>query len=210
MFTKNQQSKIEYFSAPCSPGYRIRRAFPSDAEAIEYMMNTAWSALEDKDWFIQDDASFIRRILGESGSPQPSAWAADPLSASSPAVNGFGLLALDTKDAPAAYLLVLFPELSSENLGYDLAFKKRQLLQAAHMDSSAVLPNHRGQQLQQSLVRCAEEILQQHFPGKIYLLATVAPANLPSLKSFQACSYEIRGTKEKYGGVTRHILFKKI
>ncbi len=210
MFTQKQPLKTEYFPAPCSPGYRIRRAFSTDAKTIEAIMNTAWAALEDKDWFMQDDSAFIRHILGEADSPRPSAWAAAPLSACAPAVNGFGLLALDTRDAPVAYLLVLFPELSSKNLGYDLAFEKRQLLQTAHMDSLAVLPNHQGQRLQQSLIRCAEEILRQHFSGKIYLLATVAPANLPSLKSFQACCYEIRGTKEKYGGVIRHILSKKI
>lgn len=169
-----------------SPGYRIRSALPGDAMAILKIMDTSANQLKDKSLFIPDDLSLIKEIL---------------------TANGFGLLALDYTDKPAAYLLVLFPRLGAENLGYDLTLNEEQLQKVAHIESVAVLPTHRGRQLQRSLITRAEQLLNASHP---YHMATVSPLNSASLKSFQHCGYRIVATKEKYGGYRRHILMKYI
>ena len=184
MFTFPAEGSSLSTPAAFSFGYRIRPALPKDDYNILKIMNRAVADSKDKSLFIPDDLSLIRSILDSEG---------------------FGLIALDYQDNPVAYLLVLFPRLSPENLGYDLGFSEKQLLQAAHMDSLAVYPEHRGRRLQKSLITRAEKLLDSTYP---YRLATVSPQNSASLKSFLDCGYEIQLTKEKYGGHIRHILMK--
>lgn len=172
--------------AAFSRGYRIRTAFPRDAMDILKIMDITVKDLKNKSLFIPDTLSMIKETLTSEG---------------------FGLLALDYSDKPVAYLLVLYPRLSTVNLGYDFTFLKEELLKVAHMESVAVLPAHRGHKLQQSLIARAEQLLTSSHP---YHMATVSPENPASLKSFEACGYRIIATKQKYGNYLRHILFKSI
>ncbi|MBQ9991128.1 MAG: GNAT family N-acetyltransferase [Lachnospiraceae bacterium] len=172
--------------AAFSHGYRIRTAFPGDAVDILKIMDTTVKNLEDRSLFIPDTLSMIRETLTSEG---------------------FGLLALDFRDKPVAYLLVLYPRLNKVNLGYDFTFIKEELMRVAHIESVAVLPEHRGHNLQQSLITRAEQLLTASHP---YHMATVSPKNQASLKSFEACGYRILDTREKYGNHLRHILFKSI
>lgn len=173
-------------TALSSCGYHIRRAVLEDKDTILNIMNISWNALTDKSLFIPDAPAFVGRILTH---------------------DGFGLLALDFTGTPAAYLLVLFPGLLADNLGRDLCFHREQLLQTAHLESLAVLPAHRGHHLQQSLINCA---LLQVGTSHSYCMATVSPQNIPSLKGFQACGFQIQAKKEKYGGYMRYILLKSL
>lgn len=173
-----------FYPASVSPGYRIRQASVGDQDTILKIMDISRNALPNKSLFIADEPAFVQRILTH---------------------DGFGLLALDFSGIPAAYLLALFPGLSEENLGRDLCFQPDQLLQTAHVESLAVLPAHWGHHLQQSLISCALLLLDSSYP---YLMATVSPQNLPSLKSFQACGFQIQAQKEKYNGHMRYILLK--
>ena len=185
MLTEIFRKGGSFFPAACSPGYRIYQASFKDAALIRAIMETVTDTLEDKSLFIPDGQDFVERVLTS---------------------DGFGLLAADHKNTAAAYLLVPFPGLEADNLGLELDFDASRLKQVAHMDSLAVLPAHRGQHLQQSLILCAEKILD--YDDRPYRMATVSPSNLPSLKNFLACGYEIRATREKYGGYIRHILLK--
>ena len=175
-----------FYPASVSPGYRIRQASVGDQDTILKIMDISRNALPNKSLFIADEPAFVQRILTH---------------------DGFGLLALDSSGIPAAYLLALFPGLSEENLGRDLCFQPDQLLQTAHLESLAVLPAHRGHHLQQSLINCA---LLQVGTSHSYCMATVSPQNIPSLKGFQACGFQIQAKKEKYGGYMRYILLKSL
>lgn len=172
--------------ASCSFGYRIRTALPKDALSILKIMDTAVNHLSNRSLFIPDDLSMIKETL---------------------TANGFGLLAIDSVDQPVAYLLVLYPHLEKHNLGYDFTFLKKELLRVAHIESVAVLPSHRGKNLQKSLILRAEQLLTA---SHSYHMATVSPDNPASLKSFTDCGYRIIATKPKYGNYLRHILFKSV
>ena len=113
----------------------------------------------------------------------------------------FAVTANDETGTLAGCLLCYIPLEKQENLGTQ-AFPNEAIYL---MDTVVVLPEHRGNRLQQRMIRFAEQQINKH----CYLMATVAPENIPSLRSFQNMGYCILETKEKYGGYLRHVMYKE-
>ena len=109
-------------------------------------------------------------------------------------------------------LLIKYPGLTEENLGYDVFsdkdLSKKKLLQVVHMDSASVLLAHRGHGLERRMLTFAEQLLDS--TQYQYAFATVAPQNLASLKSLEKNGYRVMVTKEKYGGRMRCIMMKEL
>ena len=188
--------------------YTLRLATLEEAHEIWSVMDICYQALEHKEYFICDDLDYVKDIL--SG-------------------HGLGVVACDETGKIVGNLLVKYPGLSEENLGYDV-FRKAEdssddnsnssslyrecpimlsednLMRVLHMDSASVLPEHRGHGLEHRMIAFAETLVDAS--KYHYAFATVAPNNIASLKSLEKNGYQVMVTKEKYGGLTRSILMK--
>lgn len=191
--------------------YSLRLATFGEAFEIWSIMNTCYQALVHKEYFICDDLEYVKDIL--SG-------------------HGFGVVACDMNGNIAGNLLVKYPGLSEENLGYDVFVapgKDKNLTQkptfrpldestiwqtpnnlnrVLHMDSASVLPEHRGHGLESKMIAFAETLVDTS--KYCYSFATVAPENTASLKSLEKNGYQVMITKEKYEGLIRYVMMKEL
>ena len=165
--------------------YTLRQATLKEAYEIWSVMDICYHALEHKEYFICDDLDYVKDIL--SG-------------------HGLGVVACDERGKIVGNLLVKYPGLSEENLGYDVSLSENNLMRVLHMDSASVLPEHRGHGLEHRMIAFAETLVDAS--KYHYAFATVAPDNIASLKSLAKNGYQVMVTKEKYGGSTRSILMK--
>ena len=167
--------------------YTLREATLEDAFEIWSVMDTCANTMEHKEHFICDDLDYVKDIL--SG-------------------HGFGVVACDMNGKIVGNLLVKYPGLSEENLGYDVSLPIEELPKVLHMDSSSVLPNHRGHHLEHRMISFAEMLVDTS--KYHYSFATVAPENVASLKSLEKNGYQVLVVKEKYGGVIRCVMMKNM
>lgn len=181
--------------------YYLRPATLEEAYEIWSVMDTCYQSLEHKEYFICDDLDYVTDIL--SG-------------------HGFGVVACNNDGKIVGNLLVKYPGLDEENLGYDvfvrndkpdsqsskqaIALTPDNLERVLHMDTASVLPSHRGHGLEGKMIAFAETLVDTS--RYRYSFATVAPENTASMKSLVKNGYQIMITKEKYNGLKRNILMK--
>lgn len=165
--------------------YILRLATLEDAYEIWKVMDISSKAMEQKEHFICDDLNYVKDIL--TG-------------------HGFGVVACTENGTIVGNLLVKYPGLSEENLGYDVFVKN--LMRVVHMDSASVHPKHRGHHLESRMIAFAETLIDTS--KHRYSFATVAPENTASLKSLERNGYQVMVTKEKYGGLMRCVMMKKL
>ena len=170
--------------------YRIQKADPTEAPELYRLMRTVWERLENKDLFAVEgmDLEWFRKFL-------------DPR-------RGFCVTARSETGELAGILMVCRPMEDDDNLGLDVGMTSEQRLRVVHMETAAVLPEHRGHDLERRMLAFAEEKLQG--TDTRYLMATISPFNPPSLRAAERLGYQVLLTKEKYGGHLRHILIKGI
>lgn len=167
--------------------YTLRLATLKEAYEIWSIMDTCYQALKHKKYFICDDLDYVKDIL--SG-------------------HGFGVVACDKNSKIVGNLLVKYPGLTEENLGYDVCFTSENLNHVLHMDSASVLPEHRGHGLERKMIAFAETLVDTS--KYYYSFATVAPENTASLKSLEQNGYQVMVTREKYEGLIRCVMMKKL
>jgi len=172
----------------------IRKAELEDAEAIYGVMKKAEAALEDKSLYVCDDLDYVKEHIAASENNGDR--------------NGFGVVACDEKENIVGMFLIRYPGNAEDNLGKDIELSDAELLQVAHMESAAVLPEYRGNHLQEKMLKYAENLLDKK--KYRYLMATVSPDNPASYLTFEKSDYQLVGTKEKYGGLLRRIYLKRI
>ena len=158
----------------------FRKATNSDVEEISQLMETVYRQLEDPSIFACDDMEYVKNHIQKEG---------------------FCIVAQNQNEKIVGVLMVRFPFEAEDNLGIDIHLPKEKLNQVAHMESCVVHPDYRGHRLQQQLLQLAEEwIDKENFS---YLLATVAPHNIPSRHSLEKVGYHFILQKKKYGGLDR-------
>lgn len=169
--------------------FSFRRAEDKDVDAVMAVMEEAKNTVENPDWFVADGRGWVESHLKDKGF----------------------ILVAEAEGGPlpelAAFFIVGFPGDGEDNLGRELGFSSRQLQLTAHMDSAAVKKEYRGNHLQGKLLSEAEKELC-NYPYQ-YLLCTVHPDNMASLKTMLGHGYGIAATRECYHGRMRHILCKK-
>lgn len=167
--------------------FTIRKAVPEDLDILMDIMQKTVDHMQRPEWFVAESREYVSgHLAGE---------------------RGFVLAAEDEAGQMAAFFLVDYPEGREDNLGLDLEFQKSELMRVAHMDTVAVLPEYRGHGLMAGLLEAAERELEQ--TSYEHLMATVHPDNRFSLDNMLGHGYRVMLTKKKYGGVLRHILYKK-
>jgi hypothetical protein len=118
------------------------------------------------------------------------------------------IIGVFAEDSLIAYHTMLFPYQDTHNLGIDLNLKKSELDKVAHLESSAVLMDFRGNSLhskmQSHLIHYAKKL------GFKHLGVTIAPNNYPSIKASLNLRLYILRLKEKYGGKLRYIFYQNL
>lgn len=169
--------------------FQIDRAEVSDYIAIAEVIQKVYESMENKEWYVADNADYTYKMLSTG--------------------MGMGYIARCRENGEiAGIFMVTFPGDSENNLGNDIGLSREQLLKTAHMDSAAVLPKYRGNHLQYLLMQKAEAVLRAL--GYHYLLCTIHPDNRYSKENALRQGYRVMKTTEKYGGYLRDILMKVI
>lgn len=164
----------------------IRKGTTEDTENLICFLQEVRRGMVNQEWLYLDDPEEVRRALAD-GTMQ--LWVA---------VYG---------NQFAGIFDILIPGLAEYNYGYDLDFKREDLLRVIHMDTAAVHPDYRGQGLQKRLMQEAEQYATE-IGGRI-LLTTVHPDNHYSLNNILQQGYTIEKRIPKYGSV-RCILRKDL
>lgn len=165
--------------------FRIRQASLNDIDGIMEIMEEARCNTEHPEWFVADDAEFVKAHLEDKG---------------------FVIVAETPDGRIAGFFLVKEPELE-ENLGTYLGFTKDQLARVAVMDSAAVGSRFRGHGLQGKMLEAAEAVLDKERFS--YLMCTIHPDNRYSLHNMCSHGYEVKMKTKCYGGLERYILLKE-
>lgn len=110
-------------------------------------------------------------------------------------------------DELIAFGAMVIPGLEEFNLGYDLNFEEEKLMNIAHIESTVVHPNYRGNKFQKILCENLEEVAREQ--NYSIFCATVSPNNEFSLNTLLSLNYKIAIEKEKYGGLKRYIVIKE-
>lgn len=105
---------------------------------------------------------------------------------------------------------LLIPDIDEEHLGYDLGLPAEELPQVIYQEISVVLPEYRGNRLQQKLAEVIMDELPKLKEQFRYVCCTVAPMNIPSLKDKFSQHMHIGAFKEKYEKMQRYILVKDL
>ena len=166
---------------------KIRKAVCQDAKAIHDIMLRTAESLDDKSLYVCDDYEFVKRHIDQEG---------------------FGLVVCNDVEEIVAGFLFRFPGAAEDNLGRDILLSEEELEKVVHMESVVVLPEYRGNHLQEKMLRYAETLIDK--TKYKYLLATVSPDNSASCRSFENYGYQVAITKEKYGGLIRRIYKKSV
>ena len=164
--------------------YRLAKL--KDLDKIMALMESTAAGMANKALFVADDLLTVKKHMGTEGEI---------------------LLACPKGDgAVAAFLIVRYPRMNGDNLGWDIGMDVSKLCRVAHMESVAVSRDFRGLGMMKELIRRGEALAKAN--GCCYSMCTVSPDNPWSLNNMLACGYEIVATVPKYGGVMRHILKK--
>lgn len=166
--------------------FQIRRAGKDDLDSIIMIMDQVKAGMEHPEWYVTDDRKYLEEHVE---------------------ARGFILFAVSEEGKAAGFFMVDFPGLREKNLGRFLHLEGERMSLTAHMDSAAVLAEYRGYHLQSRLLEAAEKELAR-YPHQ-YLMCTVHPENHASLHTMERHGYVIVATKEMYGGLMRHVLYKK-
>lgn len=159
----------------------LRLAKPEDVPAIMEIMYLAHNAMADKSAYITDEPEYVAHYVS---------------------TDGFVLLALED-DTPVGFFMAAASGLQENNLGRYLSFSKEELCETMMMDSAAVLPDAQGRGIMGRMFAKAVELGAAQYP---YLVGTVAPENLPSLRNFEKNGFTVRKTITKPGGQVRLLM----
>lgn len=166
----------------------FEKATSDDALLLERAMREIRADMDDPTMYVIDIADDIRRYIDGR--------------------HGFALLAKEDEEL-AGYFIFRFPKPDEDgHLGDYLTLSTEQKKQVVYMDSAGVFPKYRGQGLQGKLLRKGEALLKE--TSYTTALATVSPENPASLHTLLKNGFEIITTAEKYGGLMRHVLYKKL
>ena len=107
-----------------------------------------------------------------------------------------------------AFRAMLEPEIDETHLGWDAGLDESELSSVLYSEVSNVHPDYRGHSLQQILgtILMKEIDRSRHR----YIVATVAPFNIPSLKDKFSLGMHIISLEKKYGGLNRYTFMKDL
>lgn len=175
------------FDKDLTNNFYIRKAEIKDAKKIHEIMFLTQKALEDKTLYVCDDLEYVESHIEKQG---------------------FAVVACTKDETIVGSFLFRYPKLEEDNLGRDIGMKEEELEQVVHMESAVVLPEYRGNHLQEQMLHYGEALIDKN--QYHYFMATVSPNNPASYLTFEKCGYQLIKTKKKYGGLLRRIYQKQV
>ncbi len=119
-----------------------------------------------------------------------------------------GVFPQNCPQRPAYLIGCLYPPLE-ENLGVDIGLTPEELACVAHLEIAMADPDFRGYKMHSKMCQlCAEHFI--HDGRTHFIMSTVSPQNIPSLKALQSAGLQPVIEKEKYGGKLRYIMLRKV
>ena len=107
-----------------------------------------------------------------------------------------------------AFRAMLEPEIDEDHLGWDAGLAESELSSVLYSEVSNVHPDYRGHSLQRILGNVLMKQIDRS--RHRYIVATVAPFNIASLKDKFSLGMYIISLKEKYGGLIRYTFLKDL
>lgn len=102
------------------------------------------------------------------------------------------------------YSGILYPGLREDNLGRDLGLSEEELPRVAHLETVAIDPALRGNDLARKIGYLLIDTAQKR-RGWQYLLNTTSPYNYPSIRSTFSMHMQVVALTVKYGNKIRYI-----
>lgn len=163
----------------------IRYADAGESGCIATLMQNVYNNMQDKTWFVCDDEEYVKKHISDEG---------------------FCVVALSDERIVGS-LVARYPKMSQDNLGKEMEALENELEYVAHIESMVVDEAFRGHGLQRKMMEFAIKEIDKNTYR--HIMGTVAPKNTPSLNNFLKLGFSVVKTVEKYGGLERHILYKK-
>lgn len=166
--------------------FKIRKAEMQDLDEIMEIMDACKKDMENPEWFVADDKYYVKEYIQEKGF----------------------IVVAETKNGKMAGFFIIKCQGQKDELTRFLSYSDKKARETVIMDSAAVRKEFRGNSLQKKMLLYAEQLLDKSCCH--YLICTVHPQNLASLKSMQESGYKIKNTVKCYNGLKRHILEKEV
>ena len=123
--------------------------------------------------------------------------------------HGFTLAVFPEESDRLAYLIgCLYPK-REENLGLDVGLRDDELDQVGQLEIAMASPDFRGYHMHSRMCSVCVDLFKQDGRTR-FILSTVSPRNLPSLKALQSAGLQPLVEKEKYGGKLLYVMFRAI
>ncbi len=165
----------------------IKKANENNAKEIYNLMRTVYDCLSDKSLFFCDTYDYVKENISKCG---------------------FAVVSCNENGKIIASLIIRYPDMEKDNLGFDINLPIDELPKVAQMESAVVHPAYRGNGLLYRLLKFAEDNIDK--TKYKYFMATISPHNPASYKSAEKMGYKVITTKIKYGNLLRRIYLKKI
>lgn len=119
------------------------------------------------------------------------------------------LVGVFVEDRLIAFRALLIPDMDDQDLAKDIGLSdEADLKRVCYQEISNVHPDFRGYGFQKKMASIIMKLIDtSQFD---YVLATVMPYNIPSIKDKFHQGMHIAAVKEKYGGKLRYIFFKPL
>jgi hypothetical protein len=175
-------------TAGIEENYTVRKLVPEDLGAILEVQDKVISSLNDRGVLQPLTEEEYRYILQDNGL----------------------MAGAFVEDRLIAFRALLVPIMDEDHLGRDIGLEEEELSNVIYQEISNVLPEYRGNKLQQTLAILLMQELNKQEHQYQYVCCTVAPFNIPSLKDKFSQGLEIAALKEKYGGMLRYVFVKDL
>lgn len=166
----------------------IEEATINDIDTIIQLKKDIWDNLENKAWYVikGTNQKFLKKELENNGLILK-------------AINGDEIVGF----------LIMCNTLTKESSIIQKLHLENEVNMCIELSNSAVDMKYRGNNLYIKMAKKAEEIIKNRY-NKKYILATVHPDNMASLKSLQKIDYKIICKSKMYENLDRYILLKHI
>lgn len=175
---------VRYYFAGGKMHFIIRKARMEDLNAIMEIMEEGKNKIKNKEWFVADDKEYVKNHLEKQG---------------------FCVVAETEEQEIAGFFLIKFLK-EEDEITHSLFYDKEKIKKTAVMDSAVVKTEYRGNSLQYKMLKTAEKMLDKK--QYQYLICTIHPDNVASLRSMQKNGFIVKQRTKCYGGLLRYILEK--
>lgn len=169
-------------------GILIEEATINDIDAIVKLKKDIWNKLENKEWYVIEGTNrgFLKKELENNGL----------------------ILKVVNNDQIVGFLIICNSLKKDSSIIKKLHFENKVNM-CIELSNGAVDIKYRGNNLYIKMAKKAEEIILNRY-NKKYILATVHPNNMASLKSLLKIGYKIVCKSKMYDNLDRYILLKDL